>query len=98
MTTKSHKPSKTRWGLILHLRFSALPTLVLKKINKLYAELLTLKMQKLTMKEKNSKSPSRYPTVNVRLTQLYFVNCSNYFLSQSMQDVLRYCMSVAKAN
>lgn len=31
MTTKSHKPSKTRWGLILHLRFSALPTLVLKK-------------------------------------------------------------------
>lgn len=31
MTTKSHKPSKTRWGLILHLRFSALPTLVLKQ-------------------------------------------------------------------
>lgn len=69
-----------------------------KKKKKLYAELLTLKMQKLTMKEKNSKSPYRYPTVNVRLTQLYFVNCSNYFLSQSMQDVLRYCMSVAKAN
>lgn len=34
MTTKSHKPSKTRWGLILHLHFSALPTLVLKKNNK----------------------------------------------------------------
>lgn len=94
MTTKSHKPSKTRWGLILHLRFSALPTLVLKKTVCRASDLknaeINREREKLQISLHISHSECKInSTLLCKLLQLF---------SQSMQDVLRYCMSVAKAN